>query len=190
MNAQMGRGWQQNVEVLELLAKHGYGPAIEQAKQFGIYFDDERAKRAHEYAVGMHNLQSRLSGLALTLGESLIPKLLTFEATLVGVADDISANVHAAEASWYALTFRFAKAEEEANKATLDANRAIQDQTDFLVHLDAETRGAAESGKGLGGGFMADQARNAAEETAKLNEEWENGTKKLAVFGPSSTRLS
>lgn len=37
----LGRGWQSNMETLKLLAEQGYGPAIEQARKFGLLFDDE-----------------------------------------------------------------------------------------------------------------------------------------------------
>ena len=36
LNDLMGRSWQQNIEVLDLLAKDGYAPAIQKAKEFGI----------------------------------------------------------------------------------------------------------------------------------------------------------
>jgi hypothetical protein len=82
LQALMGRGWQQNVEVLELLAKEGYAPAIEQAKKFGIFYDEGAARRAHEYRVQMNSLTAELSGLGLKIGNLLVPGLARWIAEL------------------------------------------------------------------------------------------------------------
>jgi len=85
LSALFGRSWMTNVETLKLLAEQGYGPAIEQAKKFGIYFNEDSARQAKEFQVGMKTLNAELSGLGLVIGEKLLPSLLKLVAALMSI---------------------------------------------------------------------------------------------------------
>lgn len=80
----MGKGWQSDVSALKLLAEQGYGPAIEQAKKFGIFFDNDAASKAKQFTVEMASLQSELSGVGLAMGQKLIPYLQEFVINMAG----------------------------------------------------------------------------------------------------------
>jgi hypothetical protein len=69
----MGRGWMHNVEALRLLAEEGYGPAIEKAKQFGLFFDEKAAAQARQFTIEWNSLKAEFHSVALEIGESLIP---------------------------------------------------------------------------------------------------------------------
>jgi hypothetical protein len=69
----LGKGWQENVSTLKLLAADGFGPAIAKAKEFGTFFDDEHAAQAHALSVEWENLKAKLEGVATTIGSELIP---------------------------------------------------------------------------------------------------------------------
>jgi hypothetical protein len=73
LQALMGRGWQENIGILKMLATEGYGPAIEQAKKLHIYYDDKAAQQAHAYGIEMRTLKGELSGIALGIGRELLP---------------------------------------------------------------------------------------------------------------------
>lgn len=73
----MGRGWQTNVESLKLLAEQGYGPAIEAAKRFGFFFDDEAAKKAKAFQAEWAQTKMTFESVAMTLGQNLIPMMST-----------------------------------------------------------------------------------------------------------------
>ena len=82
LQALMGRGWQENVGILKMLATEGYGPAIEQAKKLHIYYDDKAAQQAHTYGIEMRQLQGEISGLGLAIGRELLPHLTEWLAEL------------------------------------------------------------------------------------------------------------
>lgn len=92
-----GRSWMTNIETLKVLAEQGYGPAIEKAKEFGLYFDEDSARKAKEFTVEMHNLEGELSGIALRLGRAVLPAFESFISTLLntGLAvKGLMADVH------------------------------------------------------------------------------------------------
>jgi hypothetical protein len=78
----LGRGWQSNFAVLKLLAEQGYGPAIEQAKKLHVFFDDKAAQQAFQYTIQMRQLKAEISGLALVVGQELVPKITEWLAQL------------------------------------------------------------------------------------------------------------
>lgn len=75
LQALMGKGWMQNVETLKYLAEQGFGPAIEQAKKFGLFFDAEAAQRAKEFQVAWKDVKGELESLALIMGAKLLPAI-------------------------------------------------------------------------------------------------------------------
>ncbi len=83
----MGRGWQENVESLKLLAEQGYGPAIEQAKKFGMFFDEASAQRAKQFRVEWEQTKAEFEALALTLGQKLVPAFNTVMHNIVTMYD-------------------------------------------------------------------------------------------------------
>lgn len=75
LSALLGRGWQENFSTLQLLAEQGYGPAIEKAKAFGIYFDDAAASKARQYELAWKDLKNQLSAAATVIGSNLLPAM-------------------------------------------------------------------------------------------------------------------
>ncbi len=152
----LGRGWMGNVSVLRLLAEQGYGPAMDAARRFGIFFDDNAARQAKQFTVQMSALEGQLSGMVLTIGQRLVPSLGNWMTGLRGTGSaaldlavillklgaisvataTLGAGLPAAWAMW-----------KEGNKL-LDQN--AQAQTDYMTLMDALSRGAA--GQGGGGG--------------------------------------
>ena len=70
-----GRGWMQNTVVLQRLAKEGFGAAEEEARKLGMLMDDRAAARAHVFAEEMNTMRATVEGLALKVGQTLIPVL-------------------------------------------------------------------------------------------------------------------
>ena len=137
LQAMLGRGWMQNVEALHLLATQGYEPAIAKAREFGIYFDDNSARKAKEFKVQINELKGELAALGITIGERVMPffrEMMQGAVSsgaafylLAAVIDTIKGNAGAAGAE-------FAKYEEIMKNAD-------QEQTDYLVHLQNLTAG-------------------------------------------------
>lgn len=69
----MGRGWMSNYSSLQLLAEKGYGPAIEKAKQLGVYFDNESAAKARQFELAWTDIQNRFAAVAQIAGVQLLP---------------------------------------------------------------------------------------------------------------------
>lgn len=69
----LGRGWQTNIEALKLLAEQGYGPAIEAAKRFGIFFDPPAAAQAKAFRVEWEQSKLTFESVAMVLGQKLVP---------------------------------------------------------------------------------------------------------------------
>lgn len=82
LQALMGRGWQENVGILKMLANEGYGPAIEQAKKLHVYYDDKAAQDAHTFGIEMRQIQGEVSGLGLIIGRELLPHFTEWLAEL------------------------------------------------------------------------------------------------------------
>ncbi len=78
LNALMGRGWMQNAATLKYLAEEGFGPAIEQAKKFGIFFTQGSGAKAKQFEIEWATVQARMSALAMVIGQDLIPKVSAF----------------------------------------------------------------------------------------------------------------
>src|SRR6266446_1869874 len=73
LQALMGRGWMQNVATLKFLAEEGFGPAIEKAKEFGVFYDSVAAGKAKAFRIELAETEARLSGVAQMLGQKLLP---------------------------------------------------------------------------------------------------------------------
>lgn len=73
LNALLGRGWMSNFSTLQLLANEGYGPAIEKAKEFGMYFDAEAARKARDFTHAWNDLTTELKSLSLMVGQAVLP---------------------------------------------------------------------------------------------------------------------
>lgn len=89
LSALFGRSWMTNVETLKILAEQGYGPAIEQAKKFGMFFDAKAAADAKAFTVEISQLKGEISGLALTLGRELLPRFTEWLAELHTVGYEV-----------------------------------------------------------------------------------------------------
>lgn len=97
LNTLLGRGWQDNVETLKMLAEQGYGPAIEKAKEFHEFYDDAAAAQAHEFDVQMNTLKSDLRGLALVVGREAVPALHDLMAAFIDMQSDMRDSATASE---------------------------------------------------------------------------------------------
>lgn len=152
LQALMGRGWQQNVEVLKMLAEQGYAPAIEKAKEFGVFFDTKSAADAHTFTVEVHTLKSELSGLGLTLGRDLIPWFSEWLASAHAMGTELKVlGLRAAETALaVAGPLGLGPARVLEKKATELETHAIQEQTDWLIKLQKEMKSAADSTKDFG----------------------------------------
>jgi hypothetical protein len=75
LTALAGRGYNEVRSTLQELAKEGYDPLIERAKRLGQYFDAESAARAREFKIQLAEMKTEMSGLALVVGQSLVPAL-------------------------------------------------------------------------------------------------------------------
>jgi Lambda phage tail tape-measure protein (Tape_meas_lam_C) len=138
----LGRGWQDNVETLKLLAEQGYGPAIEAAKKFGIFFDDEAARQAKQFAVQLAATKAEFEALALTVGRAVIPAFQGWMQGLQGIGPQLEALADHAKVVAFVLEGNFAGAAKAWRDASRPMREAVQAQTDFLVHTQNLTAGA------------------------------------------------
>ncbi len=148
LNALMGRGWQQNVEVLEMLARQGYAPAIEKAKEFGLFFDAKSSADAHKFIIELHTMTADLSGMALALGKEVMPYAESFLAWLHTASADAEvcairfAALSLAPATFGGSLLLLKTAQDLETKST-------QEQTDWLVNLQKQMAAAEEAAKKL-----------------------------------------
>lgn len=147
MQALLGRGWMDNVDTLKLLATQGYGPAIAQARKFGVFFDEGAARRSKQFTEEWKTLKSELAGLAVATGEELIPAFNKLMVLLVGMGSTVSNLGHEFAAVGLAAGGFFSKAAEQWKKANLDPT---QEMTDFLVHVQSLTAGAEHGNNKIG----------------------------------------
>jgi hypothetical protein len=94
LQALLGKGWQDNIEVLKELAEQGYAPAIQKAKDLGVYYDEESARKMRQFEREWATLKSELEGTALTIGQKLVPSFLS----LFNAAEGFHAST---ELSWW-----------------------------------------------------------------------------------------
>jgi hypothetical protein len=148
LQALFGRAWMENVGVLKTLAAEGYGPAIERAKQYSIYYDEKSARDAHNFVVEMNALKAQYSGLALTLGKELMPYAIQFLAWLHTAKQDAEEGVlWLAALSGAAVTFGASLL--LIPKAIKIQNEAYEEQNRWLVELQKQLKGAVEAIKDL-----------------------------------------
>lgn len=144
LQALLGRGWMGNVETLKLLAEHGYAPAIEKAKQFGLFYDAEHARQAKEFQIALNNLTAQLQSLALTLGQHLVPMIREVMRAFVGLLPRLQDWYLKIKAVALALAGDLVGAANAWEKSHKKFQQTVQEQTDFLVHLQNMTREAAK----------------------------------------------
>jgi hypothetical protein len=153
LNALMGRGWQQNVEVLELLARQGYGPAIEQAKKFGIYFDENAAKQAHAYVIEMHRLEGELSGLGLKIGSVVVPALAQWMAELHTVNYEVKLLEIGLEAQALSLINVGGIFDKQLDRLAQRATDLVAQEHQAMEAYKAEITAMGEAAKSVPGGI-------------------------------------
>jgi hypothetical protein len=79
-----GKGWGENAEELQALAKEGIDPLISRAKALGSYMSMDGAKSAHAFETALNELKVAGEGLELTFGERLVKPLSEFFGLLAG----------------------------------------------------------------------------------------------------------
>jgi len=161
LQALLGRGWMENVETLKLLATQGYEPAIAKAKELGIFFDEKSARDAKQFTLALNSMKAELSGMALTLGKEVMPYAEEFLAWLHTLKTNLEVDALRAEALAAALAAPLTGGASLiathillAKASKLEAD-ATQEQTNWLVKVDAAMRAAAASAKGLAGSMGA-----------------------------------
>lgn len=75
LTALMGRGWVQVNSTMQDLGEKGYDPLIARAKALNQFFDAEAAARARQFGFELDEMKIRVEGLALGIGEKLIPSM-------------------------------------------------------------------------------------------------------------------
>ncbi|HEV2418654.1 MAG TPA: hypothetical protein VGX94_12685 [Terriglobia bacterium] len=177
LNALVGRGWMTNVETLQMLAEKGYGPAIEQAKKFGMYFDDNAARQAKQYTIEMAQMKAAVAGLSLTLGQELIPMLTRGMVMFEGITKSAESFGDEIKTVALVLTGDFGGAANAWATHKKQAQDALQVQTDFLTSVQNLTDEAANAAKSqLNLGDAHTKAARAVHEHAKaakkLRDTW------------------
>lgn len=153
LSALLGKGWQENVSQLRLLADQGYAPAMAQARKFGIFFDENAARQAKQFQVAVAGMSSEFEGLGLSIGQRALPKIKELMLGLPGFTKNLQAFGERYLAINLAMTGVGLPAAIKLWKDA-DANIKAADQavTDFSVHSEN----------------MAEGQKHAAEETGKL----------------------
>jgi hypothetical protein len=150
----MGRGWMQNVAALKAVAEQGYAPAIAQAQKFGMYFNDESARQARQFKSELAEITATASGFGLTIGQKVVPSLVSLMTQLVGMAAMMGELQKHISLSTALLPGGGLVVLAEAAKHSSDMLKAgTQAMTDFLVHAKSLTDGAkgtAEAQKSVG----------------------------------------
>ena len=187
LNQLLGRGWMGNVTTLKLLAGQGYGPAIQKAREFGIYFDAEHAAQAKQFQASLAEMKGDIASLGMTIGQWVIPKIRDWMQGLQGLSARweafkkilsagvaiMSGDLSGARDRWHEY--------EEANK------KADQAQTDFLVHLQNVAAGA---GKGADGENKLTHGIKAhADALAALIERERDEMAELRIHGNKSREI-
>jgi hypothetical protein len=140
----LGRNWMNNITTLEAWANAADGGAAA-AQRLGINFDDEHARQAKNFQVELKLLEGEAAGLALTLGNKLLPTLTRMLLVLVGMGPTIS-NIADKMGHWYSMIGPMA-AVQFFRGLTGSSKEATQAMTDFLTQVDALTRTFAKSGE-------------------------------------------
>jgi len=148
LNQLLGKGWQENISTLKILAEQGYGPAIEQARKFGMYFDAASAAQARQFTIAVSEMKAQVSALALTIGQEAIPYIRDWMIGLQGLGGVIAKT---SKLWWdlYHVPWRIPQDIRDLDKAVKDA---IQGQTDFETRINSLTQGqkaASETGNKL-----------------------------------------
>jgi len=181
LNQLLGKGWSENVSTLRLLAMQGYGPAIEQAKRMGVFFDAGAIAQAKQYQVEIRDMTARWSAFTITLGQKVIPFL---NRTMIGMQGmgGVIAHTLGILGSVVTMPFEGPKGAMEEWKALKQAWKdAVQQQTDYEVHLQSLTTGqqaATDNEDKLKGGVKAH-----ADALASLIERERDEVVELGIHG-------
>lgn len=177
LNALVGRGWMTNLETLQMLAEKGYGPAIEQAKKFGMYFDDNAARQAKQYTEAMNQLKAGFSGIGTMIGRALIPYIIEIMADFHSLGKYARALGDGFKYLGDIATGQFGKAEGALYQFKQRMADAKADQTAYLANLNQmadESGAAAKAQLDLETGHQkaAHAAHEHAKAAKKLRDTW------------------
>lgn len=170
LSALLGKGWQENVGTLRLLAEQGYGPAIALAQKMGVYFDAEHARQAKDFQTAWNELQGTLSGFAVTIGQKVIPPFISLMATVLnagkafkGLGADINVALSLARGPG-----AFAAALAQDKLAWDDYTKSVADFRKQIADMAAGEKGATAPTEGLdrATGKLAGSHTRAAKATA------------------------
>jgi hypothetical protein len=150
LSALLGRGWMANVETLKILAEQGYGPAEAAARRFGLFFDDTSARQAKNFQVALGDLKAELSGLGLTIGQSVTPAIQDMLQRLHGMGANLMGSWFKLGAVGAAIAGNFDLAKKMWAEANEEYNKSQQAQTDFLVHTQNLTEGVKAQAEATG----------------------------------------
>ena len=144
LQALLGRGWQENVDTLKSLAEQGYGPAIAQAKKFGLFFDDHGAEQAKKFTIQWADLKAQLGGLALSLGQTVVPAFEKLLVVLVGMEATASNAFYKLKALDEFQGLKFGAGKIDWAKSNRDP---LAEMTGYLTHIQSLVQAAKTSDK-------------------------------------------
>lgn len=150
LSSLLGRGWMTNINALQMLAEQGYGPAIEQAKKLGIFTDKQHADQGHQFTIEINTLKTTLQGVTLVLGQQLIPTIENAITALSGSIDKTEGMALKAKAVSQTLStmgIGWIWARKEWKEGTDLMNKSVQDQTDFMLKMEAAIKAAEAAEK-------------------------------------------
>lgn len=162
LQALLGRGWMSNTKTLQFLAHEGFEEAAKKAREFGMLLDDRQVAQAHTFVEQMDALKAELHGIALRLGQELIPMLLKAEAVFAGTIPTIKEYGYAIAGGVEQALGNSAKATEFFFKAHQQGSEALQAQTNALIKQQDQLNEALKN--------MHDPANRATLDLEKLGE--------------------
>ncbi len=170
LQALLGRGWQDNIQVLKLLAEEGFSPAIERAKELGTYFDQDAAERARLYTLQIDHMKATWEGLSESLDRIVMPTISALFGLVFGSGDEwriwsdqATVLIEIPFEKLFALVGKLPLVGEGFKESALEMKKAIDDlETDAALTekriedrlkslLPSEGGGGAGAGAGAAG---------------------------------------
>ena len=181
LNQLLGKGWQENITTLRILAEQGYGPAIAKAHEFGMFFDAEHAAQAKQYEVEMEQFKGQMVGLGLAIGQYVIPYVKNMMQWFSSLWANLRSGYYAANAVFQALHGNIFGAKKDWAEYEKASAQADQQQTDFLVHAQNLTEGMKYQDTALKG--LTGTTKHHADGLAELIEREKDQLSELNIHG-------
>jgi len=172
LQALLGRGWEEGIEIWEKVGKEGFDPLIEKAKELNQMFGPDAVRQAHEYEKALNDMKTSLSGMWHTVGIEVLPAVTAsaqflenlFTKGFHGMADLADQGWEVSAGHMEKAAKLVTDADREASQAAKEAAAAQKKYTDEVMR----------SGDALGMHFIEAIKRN-WEEIKKQGEALEKG---------------